>query len=81
VLFLFNPLYFQNPNILNRSIQFTGFYHRNIAGNFNSVNHFAKNGVVIEGMDIVDKIAGVATDKNDRPALDIKIIKAEIIKP
>lgn len=44
-------------------------------------NNYTVFGEVIEGMDIVDKIAGVGTDKNDRPALDIKIIKAEIIKP
>ena len=44
-------------------------------------NNYTVFGEVIEGMDIVDKIAGVLTDKNDRPALDIKIIKAEIIKP
>ena len=36
-------------------------------------------GKVIEGMDIVDKIAKVETDSNDRPLQEIKIIKAEII--
>ncbi len=35
-------------------------------------------GEVIEGMDIVDKIAASATDDHDRPVADIKIIKAYI---
>jgi len=36
-------------------------------------------GEVIEGMDIVDKIAKVKTDSQDKPLEEIKIIKAEII--
>jgi peptidylprolyl isomerase len=37
-------------------------------------------GEVIEGLDIVDKIAEVATDSSDKPVSDIKIIKMKIIK-
>jgi len=36
-------------------------------------------GKVIEGMDVVDKIAEVQTDSNDRPIEEVKIIKASII--
>lgn len=36
-------------------------------------------GEVVEGMDIVDKIAKVKTDANDRPLEEIKIVKAEIV--
>jgi len=36
-------------------------------------------GEVIEGMEIVDKIAKVPTDSNDRPLEEVKIIKASII--
>jgi len=36
-------------------------------------------GKVIEGMDIVDKIAKVQTDANDRPLEEVKIIKASIL--
>lgn len=36
-------------------------------------------GEVIEGMDVVDKIAKVKTDANDRPLQEVKIIKASII--
>lgn len=33
-------------------------------------------GEVVEGMDVVDKIQLVATDRNDRPVEDVKIIRA-----
>ena len=36
-------------------------------------------GKVIEGMDVVDKIAKVETDENDRPLQEVKLIKAELI--
>jgi peptidylprolyl isomerase len=36
-------------------------------------------GKVIEGMDVVDKIAKVETDRNDRPLKEVKIIKATIL--
>lgn len=44
-------------------------------------NNYTVFGEVIEGMDVVDKIAAVMTDKNDRPTVDVKIIKAELLKP
>ena len=37
-------------------------------------------GEVVEGLDVVDKIQWVETDKNGRPLNDIKIIKATIVK-
>lgn len=37
-------------------------------------------GEVVEGLDIIDKIASVKRDKNDRPIDDIKIISMKIIK-
>ena len=36
-------------------------------------------GEVVEGMDVVDKIQKVKTDRSDRPAEDVKIIKATIL--
>src|SRR3989339_1936266 len=36
-------------------------------------------GKVIEGMDVVDKIAKVDTNSQDRPLQEVKIIKAELI--
>ena len=35
-------------------------------------------GEVIEGMDIVDKIQQVKTDRSDRPEEDVKIVKVEV---
>ena len=37
-------------------------------------------GEVVEGMDVVDKIAAVKRDRFDRPLEDIKIISAKVIK-
>lgn len=37
-------------------------------------------GEVIEGMDVVDKIAAVKCDKNDRPLEDVRIEKVIVIK-
>ena len=36
-------------------------------------------GKVIEGMDVVDKIAKVQTDASDKPLEDVVIVKAEVI--
>jgi peptidylprolyl isomerase len=36
-------------------------------------------GKVIDGMDVVDKIAKVKTDSNDKPIKEVKIIKASLI--
>jgi cyclophilin family peptidyl-prolyl cis-trans isomerase len=37
-------------------------------------------GEVVEGMNIVDKIAAVPTDKNDRPLEDVRILKVTVSK-
>ncbi|MFH1503314.1 MAG: peptidylprolyl isomerase [Candidatus Diapherotrites archaeon] len=37
-------------------------------------------GEVIKGMDIVDKIAKVQTDANDKPSKDVVIMKASVIR-
>ena len=37
-------------------------------------------GEVVEGMDVVEKIQQVKTDKNDRPLEDIRILKAVVTK-
>ncbi len=41
---------------------------------------YAAFGRVIAGMDTVDKIGSVVTDKNDKPLKDIKIKRAEFLK-
>lgn len=35
---------------------------------------------VVNGLDIVDKIASVKTDRNDKPEEEVKIIKMEVVK-
>jgi len=37
-------------------------------------------GEVVEGLDVVEKIQQVKTDKNDRPLEDIRILRATVIK-
>ena len=36
-------------------------------------------GEVVEGMDVIDKIAKVPTDSSDRPLKEVKILKAEVL--
>ena len=43
-------------------------------------NQYTVFGEILEGMDVVAKIEGVDTDRNDRPKEDIKIISAKIVE-
>jgi len=54
------------------------FFINLIDNNFLDDKHPAF-GMVVEGMDVVDKIAVVKKDANDRPLEEIKIIKASIV--
>jgi len=54
--------------------------YKNIGGTPRLDGTYTVFGEVIEGLDIVDKIAEVQTDSNDKPVNDIKIIKIKIIK-
>ena len=36
-------------------------------------------GKVVDGMDVVDSIGKVKTDRQDRPKTEVKIIKAELV--
>lgn len=54
------------------------FFINLVDNNFLDTKHPAF-GKVIEGMDVVDKIAKVQTNAEDRPIEEIKIIKATII--
>ena len=54
------------------------FFINLVNNNFLDTKHPAF-GKVVSGMDVVDKIAKVATDANDRPLKDVKIISAKII--
>jgi len=37
-------------------------------------------GEVVEGLDIIDRIAGVSTDSNDKPLSDVRILKMKIVR-
>lgn len=60
--------------------------YKNNGGNINLDGAFRESGghtvfgQVYSGMDVVDKIAAVETDNNDKPKTDIKIVSAKIIK-
>jgi len=54
------------------------FFINLVNNNFLDTKHPAF-GKVIAGMDVVDKIAKVETDQNDRPLKDVKIISARVI--
>jgi len=54
------------------------FFINLVNNNFLDAKHPAF-GKVVEGMDVIDKIAKVETDGNDRPLEEVKIIKARIV--
>ncbi len=54
------------------------FFINLVDNNFLDTKHCAF-GMVVEGIDIINKIAQVQTGANDRPLEDVKIIKASII--
>ncbi len=54
------------------------FFINLVDNNFLDSKHPAF-GKVVEGMDVVDKIAKVPTDSSDRPKKEVKILKAEVI--
>lgn len=51
----------------------------NLADNSHLNGRHPVFGKVVEGMDVVDKIARVETDSSDRPISEIKIIKASVV--
>ena len=58
--------------------------HRKVYKTLGGAAHLDQNytvfGEVVKGMEVVDKIAAVKTDSLDRPANDIRIISAKLIK-
>lgn len=54
--------------------------YKNIGGTPRLDATYTVFGEVIEGLDVIDKIAAVPTDSKDKPLNDLKIIKIKIVK-
>jgi peptidylprolyl isomerase len=50
----------------------------NLVNNTQLDAEYSVFGKVVEGMDVVDRIAKVKTDENDKPLQDVRIVKAEL---
>ena len=54
--------------------------YKTIGGTPHLDGQYTVFGEIVEGLDVVDAIQQVATDKNDRPLDDIRILKATVTK-
>ena len=54
--------------------------YKTVGGTPHHDGQYTVFGEVVEGMDVVEKIQQVQTDKNDRPLEDIRILKATVTK-
>jgi len=54
--------------------------YKTIGGTPHLDQNYTVFGEVVKGLEIVDKIAAIDTDKNDRPIEDVRIIEVKILK-
>lgn len=54
--------------------------YKNLGGTPHLDGQYTVFGEVVEGLDVVETIQAVETDKNDRPIDDVRIIKATVVK-
>ena len=55
-------------------------YYKTIGGTPHLDTQYTVFGEVLDGMDVVNAIAAVETNKDDRPVVDVRILKMKIIK-
>ena len=55
-------------------------YYKTVGGTPHLDTQYTVFGEVLEGMDVVNAIAAVETNKDDRPIVDVRILKMKIIK-
>lgn len=55
-------------------------YYKTVGGTPHLDTQYTVFGEVLEGMDVVNEIAAVETNKDDRPLVDVRILKMKIIK-
>lgn len=54
--------------------------YKTVGGSAHLDQNYTVFGEVVDGMDVVDKIAAVATDDRDKPLNDVRIITARLVK-
>lgn len=76
---LLAPIYEKRPHYTFSEEQVN--VYKKIGGTPHLDGNYTVYGEVIYGMDVVDKIAGAATDRNDRPLTDIRMKVTVLRKP
>lgn len=55
-------------------------YYKTVGGTPHLDTQYTVFGEVLEGMNVVNEIAAVETNKDDRPVVDVRILKMKIVK-
>ena len=55
-------------------------YYKTVGGTPHLDTQYTVFGEVLDGMDVVNEIAAVETNKDDRPVVDVRILKMKVVK-